>query len=144
MIGTQANVSSAIGISGGGRGPVEFHSNVEPLWEEMTKRMEWPASFMRKEIKPFLYEPSSYKRPDRLVRDPMPGGWYGPGYLPYITTPRVTKRGTMRIFFRRIYAPRISDQTFEKMVDTMKAHFMCDDLLPAGGELSPAAFIGAV
>ena len=105
---------------------VQFDSEASPLWQEILKRLEYPATVMRRDVRPMLTEASNYKRSDRLVRDLMPGNppRFGPGYIPYATTPRITKRGTLRFFWRRPYAPSFTIEAFEEAANRMRDYFL--------------------
>jgi hypothetical protein len=105
---------------------VQFDSEASPLWQEILKRLEYPATVMRRDVRPMLLEPSNYARPDRLVRDPMPGNppRFGPGYIPYATTPRITKRGTLRFFWRRPFAPEFTLDALLEAANRMRDYFL--------------------
>lgn len=131
ILGSTGRVGRAIGLGGGAE-----VQPLSPVLREMLQRLEFPGTVMRREIRPMLDDPANF--PARYVRDPIPrGGWgpdgkFGPGYKNYATTPTITKRGTMRFYWRRPYAPRIAWPAFLQMCDIIRDYVTARDIRVPG------------
>lgn len=76
--------------------------------------------------------PEAYESADRLTRDPMPKGGYGPGYLPYQGIVRATRLTTMSITSTRPAHPRLRPQSVQRLARGYVMYGLRGDVPTAG------------